>query len=310
MMNYFNSEITLKDNGTIEVLLKKDISIDKFIEYLSTKTNCDLSKLGDYLYHDNGILKEFFSFKIYISNQELFIEQYGLGDYIVLISIRDYKYESIKIDKENELYEYCNDNQKYCSLDINAEDKEKIYPKVTSLIKLVDEYFERVNIALNASFLFNYINLYNDDIMKKIYGNNEIFFSLLKYYDESFNWMKLDIVDTKTYEIVGFIEIKLKGKDDDNFNYVGNIAYGIKERYRNKGYATKALALIKEYVSKYADEYNKVLYISTLADNYYSQQVAIANDGVLYYEGDVPKGDKLNSIGKVTYVKIYRIDNL
>ena len=84
--------------------------------------------------------------------------------------------------------------------------------------------------------------------------------------------------------------------------------YEIKENFRKQGYATRALALVKRLVSEYQGEVDKRLYITTEVDNLASQGVILKNGGILFYEGKVPKGDKVSFLNKVDYVKIYTID--
>ncbi len=42
--------------------------------------------------------------------------------------------------------------------------------------------------------------------------------------------------------------------------------------------------------------------------NKVSQKVILKNGGILFYEGEVPNGDKVKFLNKVDYVKIYTID--
>ncbi|MDE6292198.1 MAG: GNAT family N-acetyltransferase, partial [Bacilli bacterium] len=90
--------------------------------------------------------------------------------------------------------------------------------------------------------------------------------------------------------------------------YIGNVEYEIKEKYRRRGYATRALGLVKRLVAEYESEVDKCLYITTELDNKASQGVILKNGGILLYEGEVPNGDKVKFLNKVDYVKIYTID--
>ena len=124
------------------------------------------------------------------------------------------------------------------------------------------------------------------------------------WYGESFSYF---IIDQKINAIVGRISMNLNEKGEDNFEYSGNVSYEVYLGYRHKGYATKALCLLKEYTEYLDDSYNKDLYISTVVNNVYSQQTALKSGAKLYMDTDVPKGDALRFIEKVDHVLIYKL---
>ena len=72
-------------------------------------------------------------------------------------------------------------------------------------------------------------------------------------------------------------------------------------------YATRALRLLKQYIANQFAEEAKNLYISTLPDNIYSQQVALKNGAELIYEGAVPETETVRAIDGVKEVKVYQI---
>ena len=153
--------------------------------------------------------------------------------------------------------------------------------------------------------LYDDTNLINEFNYQVVIDDEEIELMLPAFRDVKDAWKNLSIVLKSTKEDVGHIEFNLS---DDNFKYVGNVEYVIKEKYRKKGYATRALALVKRLVAEYEREVDKTLYISTEVDSLASQGVILKNGGTLYYEGEVPKGDKVFFLNKVDYVKIYTID--
>lgn len=85
------------------------------------------------------------------------------------------------------------------------------------------------------------------------------------------------------------------------------MSYEIYLGYRHKGYASKALVLLKECAKNLDDSYNKELYISTVVDNVYSQHAALKGGAVLYLDTDVPKNDALRFLEKVDHVLIYKL---
>jgi len=153
--------------------------------------------------------------------------------------------------------------------------------------------------------LYDDTNLINEFNYQIVIDDAEIELMLPVFRDKADAWKHLSIVLKNTKEDVGYIEFSLS---EDNFRYVGNVEYVIKEKYRRRGYATRALALVKRLVVEYEKKVDKILYISTEVDNLASQEVILKNGGVLYYEGMVPKGDKVLFLNKVDYVKIYTID--
>ena len=113
------------------------------------------------------------------------------------------------------------------------------------------------------------------------------------------------IVLNETNDVVGHIAFDYSLSS--GFDYSGNVEYSIKEEYRNKKYATKALALLKKLLKSNTFDGDKDLYISTLPENIYSQKVAVNNGGILYYDGEVPKEHIIRITDKIKKVKVYQI---
>ena len=122
--------------------------------------------------------------------------------------------------------------------------------------------------------------------------------------DETFHYY---IVDEDRNAVVGNISMDLSKKGKDNFRYCGNVSYEVYLGYRHKGYASKALVLLKECATKMDESYNKDLFISTTVDNVHSQKTALKSGATLYMDTDVPKSDTLSFIGKIKHVLIYKL---
>lgn len=122
--------------------------------------------------------------------------------------------------------------------------------------------------------------------------------------DETFHYY---IVDQNKNAVVGNISMDLNKRGKDNFRYCGNVSYEVYLGYRHKGYASKALVLLKECATKMDESYNKDLFISTTVDNIHSKKTALKSGATLYMDTDVPKSDTLNFIGKVKHVLIYKL---
>ena len=175
---------------------------------------------------------------------------------------------------------------------INLIYKSKNINKILNILKLCD----KTNLVLSE----NYHPIINDDIITLSWrykpNNSDI---------NSIKSGNFDIILNETREIIGgmcFDYNFLSG-----FTYSGNVSYDIKEQYRNNHYATRALKLLKEvlYQNKFTGD--KDLYIATIPNNIYSQKVAINNDAVQIYTGEVPKDDMLYTVEGIKEVNVYRI---
>ncbi len=142
--------------------------------------------------------------------------------------------------------------------------------------------------------------VYNDILMlswplQNIYGEKDIYYQKRLFFD---------VILNETKEKVGEINCHL----GDEFQYGGNVDYFIYEKYRHHHYATMALELLKQLLQNNLSNAEKILYISTLPEDTYSQKVAQNNNAELYYDGEVPVTDSLNYINGVKKIKIYKID--
>lgn len=78
-------------------------------------------------------------------------------------------------------------------------------------------------------------------------------------------------------KIVGTIDLRHK-LNKSYYERLGHIAYYIKPSERNKGYATKALALAKQ---KYAKKFISKILVTCYEDNAFSSKVIEKNGGIL-----------------------------
>jgi len=111
-----------------------------------------------------------------------------------------------------------------------------------------------------------------------------------------------EIILNDTKEVVGAIAFDFRQTESDP--YFGNVSYEIYPYYRNNGYATKALELLKELV-KSNECVEKDLYISTVKSNRYSQKVALNCGAELYFSGEIP--DDVIYTEKERDINIYKI---
>ena len=124
----------------------------------------------------------------------------------------------------------------------------------------------------------------------------------LYIYEEKidFNTQMFQIVLNKTNSVIGFIEYDYT-RDIENSNSQGNVFYRIYDNYQNKGYATKALHLLKNFIKNNKVENNKDLYFKVSYNNKYSKKVVLNNGGEILKEGS-PMTD--TTIGSPYILKI------
>lgn len=275
-----NFMLTIKNPITkeqiIELFLGEEIDIKNLIKNFNGEF--DTGKV-EYIEFDEGVLFIFKKKKNYF------------------ITLKSENIYSLYINDEEKSYNYW-ENEFEKGNDIN-----RVKEFIDYLRDIKNNHTYRV--LYDIYDLYFSLSLIDESSHKLIIEDNEIALMLPNFRDEKAPWMLLSIVLRNTKENIGTIEFNLK---DDNFCYKGNVSYFLKELYRHKGYATRALKMVKQLVREYNGDVDRCLYISILKDNDDSQQVVLNNGGKLFYEGEVPRGDNLRIYDKVDYVKIYTID--
>ena len=233
----------------------------------------------------------------YNDKQERIIMDCNDDIFDLSVDRKNHTYRYRETDKENEkIYEYL--------------DHKELIQNILEFIDYLDLCTKKEDLIVKPNYLFKDMRLIKDDSVNVVIGDETLKLVLFNCYKVNPEWMNMKIVLNETNEIIGEIEFNLKKKDQKNFSYMGNVSYEIYPLFRNQGYCTKALELVKEYISKEAEEYNKLLYISTVIGNTASQAVAEKCGGILCYEGKVPENDRAKFLSKVDEVKIYKIANL
>lgn len=145
--------------------------------------------------------------------------------------------------------------------------------------------FDDLCIFLNTKISLNYYSIISDDVIS------------LSTYVKDINGVKRQffrIILKDTDEYIGFIKFdyNLDVNSEDSY---GNIFYKIWTQYQNKGYATRALKLLKKVVENNQIECNKDMYFWVDYYNKYSKKVILNNGGEVLREGtpisDTDKGN-------------------
>lgn len=285
---------------TLKIIDTIDISILK--QKLSSYLEPDLLSLLDNLINDEGVLHR---------NQEIIInldlntfEQYASNRFVYFyLGNRE-----LLINKFDHTYFYLEDEVVYSSKEMKLLEKEEIHSKITDILSYLKRIHNEYIYDNRIDLLYYDMDLVNYDKVKRVSQDDVLELVIPNFYEISPVWMKMAIVYKKTKEIIGTIEFNFKLDEKDYYDYRGNISYEIKEEYRRNGYATKALSLVRKYLLD--NKINRSLYVSTEYNNESSQRVAIKNQGLLCYQGSVPKSSVVAFLGKVDQVKIYRIENM
>lgn len=303
---YIKEDCLFKDIKEIE---KLDIPINIYI----LEGNNFINKIAKKQKIYNFQYKEI-KYIITISNNQINISQSKIEDdfiYETIIEIVEGKGYNISSNihklnydtKESKKYSTYN-NCEIKELTINKKEAIKSAQLLLDELRKVDFIYKIINVYA----IYNKLNLIPDTWYNAIISDEVITLSSNRYSSiDTVNDKKVcsfNIILNNTKEKVGEITFNLK---KDSFTYDGNVGYEIKEEYRNKGYASRALRLLKEVVKTNNYVGDKDLFIATVPDNIYSQKVAENNEGVLIYDGEVPKKDIFNYKYGVNKVKVYQI---
>lgn len=178
------------------------------------------------------------------------------------------------------------------------------------LIDFINYLGELKNIipfTLNDILLCANLRIFNNKFSKIIIENQDIILALPNFYKETLHKLSLSIISKKGLRTVGSIDCNFNDLGNDNFRYQGNVMINIYAGFQNIGYELKTLKLLKNYVDNSQEEVNKDIFIAAIPDDNDTINILNASGGILVYDGEVPKSDPLNFIGKVKNIKIYRI---
>lgn len=145
------------------------------------------------------------------------------------------------------------------------------------LVKALDTDFRKVKILYDA---YEDKKDLEDTSIKKAEEGKHKYFKHISIYDDKLYYL---INDNDVDTIIGYGSIENSGiiNYHSPFNNSGNISYGIRPDFRNRGYATKLLSLLLDIcIEEDMDE----VCISCLKNNIASKQVILKNGGKLETE--------------------------
>lgn len=274
---------------------------------INTLKNILFNQLGekhiniiDNLIHDDGVFLDRQEIIIHVDSN--IVEQYVNKRFTYFYLDN----KELLINKIDHSYFYLEDGDFYLSKEMTIEEKEEVIPRVCSVLKFLKTFHDKDKNKIDL--LYYDIDIVNYDRVKVVIDDDILELVIPDFYEVSLVWMKMAVVLKKTREVIGSIEFNFNQDESNFYDYKGNVSYEIKREYQKVGYATKALTLLRRYLRDNGKDND--IYISTESNNESSQRVALKNDGILCYEGTVPKSSVLNFLGKVDKVKIYRIENM
>ena len=291
-MKFFNkksneSHIAIMNfDNIIQIYVREPITYEMFLEELKLNLSKDDFKYVKIHQLRNKIIKGSFiiikgvrkSFNVlinedyyYLSKNIIYLDR---TRQVTLLSNAEGKFEiTEKIISQQDGSRY----RKY----INNENKE-VFSRKTALYtayKLLRDLngIKEFNDLIDLDFAWKDINVIKKEEFNPIIEDDKICLSQINPSDSI--KIKYNIVLKETNEIVGEIACIPKR---DYFTYDGGIEYKIKDFYKNKGYATKALKLLLKYLEILNVEQ---LFIATEIDNIASKRVFAKNNGELILKG-------------------------
>lgn len=292
----------IQDDNFITLSILKTIDKDTLKERLGYFLEQKYINLLDYLISEDGKYVGENTIIIHLNNNiiEQFVKNklsyFYLGD------------KELLIDRGERTYFYFENNRLYTTKGMNTSEKEQIIPKICDILNYLKDIHDNKKYGEIINYLYYEIGIVNQSRVSLVMEDDSLELVIPDFYQISPIWMKMAIVLKQTKEIIGSIEFNYKEDSDNFYDYKGNVSYEIKDEYQGCGYATAALSLVRKYLQSL--NINDCLYISTEVLNVASQKVALKNEGILCYDGNIPKSSIVSFLGKVDKVKIYRISNM
>lgn len=301
-MGEINNFELIRDNNFIRIKILATIDIDTLKEKLRSYLGQKSLKVLYNLLSDEGLIRG--NQEIVIGIDNAILEQF-IDNHFVYLYLED---KELFIDKIENSYFFLEDGTLYSSKQMSSLEKEKINSKIIGVLSYLKSAYNDPRHCNSLELLYHDMGIVNYDSVKSVTHDDTLELVLPNFYKINPLAMRMAIVLKRTKEVIGSIEFNFKLDQENFYDYKGNVSYEIKNEYQSLGYATKSLSLLRKYLREYKE--NNILYVATENDNVSSQKVALKNEGVLCYDGEVPKSSIINFLGKVEHVKIYRIENM
>jgi hypothetical protein len=210
--------------------------------------------------------------------------------------------KKLKVNNSGKEINYQDSSNNITNENLDNEINTKLVVNFINYLRRLDDI---IPFKLDSVILCNNLRIFNEENYKIIESNDEFILALPNFYQESLHKMVLNIISKKDLKIIGSIECYFS--KEDNLQYRGNFSINLYKEYQNMDYEKRILKLFKDYVNASSEDISKVLYLAGTLNDELIDDIALEYGGVLAYQGDVPKSDPLNFMGKVRQVKIYRI---
>lgn len=303
-------KIQIVEPCALEELPSLEIPIRLFLKEEGNSLKAKILRQTMYLFKENDY--EYFITKN--EEQLLLSERKRENEHIVEIELKieknkkryrvtKYIHDQNHSTQETKIYPMKEDS----SFDFCRMEKTEVIALLQGLVNRLDKS-DKIGSMISFDDLCSYLHLLPDLDFNPVIKNNTIALSVNRFYNANAIFvnkcdLKFDIFLKETRENVGHIGYLYSR--EGKFAYDGNVYYEIEDQFKQQRYATLALELLKDLLLK--NQVNKDLYISTLPNNFYSQKVALNNQGEMIYNGYVPQDDKLYRQDGIEEVVVYRI---
>jgi hypothetical protein len=264
------------------------------LDYLSSITN-NIDDLIDKEYKGEYTIK--------INNYEgIMLLIFNYPSKCINYCLIDGDIKKLKVNNSGKEINYQDSSNNITNENLDNEINTKLVVNFINYLRRLDDI---IPFKLDSVILCNNLRIFNEENYKIIESNDEFILALPNFYQESLHKMVLNIISKKDLKIIGSIECYFS--KEDNLQYRGNFSINLYKEYQNMDYEKRILKLFKDYVNASSEDISKVLYLAGTLNDELIDDIALEYGGVLAYQGDVPKSDPLNFMGKVRQVKIYRI---
>lgn len=305
----FESHISIINyNDIIQVIIREPLTYNDFIIDLKQKLSKeDLEYININQLHNKIIEGTFIivkgvrkSFNLLINDNYYFFSK----NIIHLDKTRQVTLLSNSVDKFEITEKIISKENRSFYRKFNCDTENDVYPRKKALYsayKLLRDLngINELSDIIKLDFAWIDINLIKKEDYNPIIEDNTL--SLSKQNHENQSIVSYNIVLKETNEIVGTIAWV---PERTYFTYEGGISYTILPEFNNKGYATNALKLLLEHLTKIDVPH---IFIATYKDNLASQKVIEKNGGKLLLDSYL-NNSRIEENHNIKRVRVYKFD--